>query len=85
MIYASEGTVETLVYSEQNLLTNWTITITGKKGRDITTETIAMVVLIDASRRYYLKWICPSLSQIEYDYEIKSDVQIIDKGILRKL
>lgn len=83
MIFAQTGTVETYIFSEQKALTNWSITISGKSGREKTTTNVAMAVLYEADRRYKLEWTCPVLSQIEYDYEVLSDTTIIDKGILR--
>lgn len=85
MIYAREGIVETQVFTEQVALSDWEIQITGKKGREVTTQTFPITILSVSNRRYYLTWSCPVLNQIEYDYEIKSGTQIIDKGILRYL
>ena len=83
MIYANQGITETIVYSGQQSLNGWTITITGKEGRDRVETVIDMSVTLQTDKRYYLYWLCPTLAEIEYFYEIKSDLQTIDKGILR--
>lgn len=88
MIYASAGITVTKTYCELTDLDHaeFTIKLTGKKGRDLSTQTLSMTVdsYYTDGRRYNLKWTCPTLTLLEYDYEILNGTSVIDKGILRK-
>ncbi len=83
MLYAEEGTNETFVYSERSGLNDWTITISGRDGREKIESTIDMVVTGESDKRVYLEWVAPQLGNLEFDYVIKAGDLIIDKGILR--
>lgn len=83
MIHVTEGTITTAVYSDIDLLTNWNMKLTGKSGRTSSSQDIPMVETNKSDRRYYLEWIVPALTKVEYDYEITADGVLIDKGILR--
>tara|TARA_R110000744_G_scaffold203711_1_gene322593 strand:+ start:1336 stop:1719 length:384 start_codon:yes stop_codon:yes gene_type:complete len=83
MIHVEAGNTTSEVYCEIPSLTNWSITLIAKDGRETISTTTSMSVNQKASRRYYLDWTVPTLKVIEYDYEIYSDTLLIEKGILR--
>lgn len=83
MIHVKQGNITTAVFSEKEGLTNWNIKLTGKSGRTSSSQDIPMVETNKSDRRYYLDWIVPALTKVEYDYEISADGVLIDKGILR--
>ena len=83
MIHVTQGTITNAVYSEIEGLVNWNIKLTGKDGRTSSSQNIPMVETNKSDRRYYLDWIVPALTKVEYDYEITADGVLIDKGILR--
>ena len=68
MIHVEAGNTTSEVYCEIPSLTNWSITLIAKDGRETISTTSSMVVNKEASRRYYLDWTVPTLKVIEYDY-----------------
>ena len=83
MIHVEQGITITAIYSEIEGLTDWEIKLTGKTGRTSTSENVQMVEVEKASRRYYLEWVVPALTKVEYDFEVSANGVLIDKGILR--
>lgn len=78
----SEDTI--YVYSGIPGLANWEITLKRKKGREIDTITLPLSVEYYGNSFYKLNFTAPpTLSTVEYDYEITADGATIDKGILR--
>jgi len=79
MLYVESGLNESFVYSEVENLTDWTITIQGKIGREKLTEVVPMTITTVSEKRYNFEWTAPTvLENKEYTYTIKSTNIIID-------
>ena len=83
MIHAQEGNNTLFVYSTNEALTDFEITIQGKDIRERVEQTYPLTI-IDFNNSYFeLQLELPVLNSVEWSYQITSGAQIIDSGLLR--
>jgi hypothetical protein len=83
MITIDTGLNDVYVYSKNSSLINWNLKLMTKQIRDKIEIDIPMTVDFFGNSFYKLTFTPPVLDSKEYDFEITSGTELIDKGILR--
>lgn len=83
MITIDTGLNSVYVYSKNSTLIDWNLKLIGKEIRERIEIDIPMTVDFFGNSFYKLTFTSPALTSKEYDFEITSGTELIDKGILR--
>ena len=83
MIHAQEGINSLYVYSTNEALTDFEITLQGKEIRERVEQTYPLTLISFNNSYFELELDLPVLNSVEWSYQITSGGEIIDSGLLR--